>query len=63
MADGRPRWSVTGQTASTWEVFRDGAWYADASDLDDAVGVIQGARYRGAVIVTEPDGYTYERLV
>jgi len=31
-------------------VIRNGAWFADASDVDDAVGICQGQRAREATI-------------
>ena len=40
------------------EVLRNGAWFSDADDIDDAIGVLNGQRATSVTVVQY--GYTQE---
>ena len=40
------------------EVLRNGAWFSDADDIDDAIGILNGQRATSVAVVQH--GYTQE---
>lgn len=58
MASTTPeRWEIYAD-GDVVEVHRDGRWFADAEDINDAIGILQGQRVRRYLLVTDgrPDG-------
>lgn len=53
MASATPeRWEVY-VDGDVVEVYRNGGWFAEADDLDDAIGILQGQRAWRYLLVTD----------